>query len=270
MQVDAAPCLARDGGAYDVAQAHHKRTFLIRLAHSGEGIGGFSGLGNGDDQIAAADDGIAVAELCCLLHLGGGIGQILEGIFADQAGVQGSATADEHDAMDLGEVARGAAHAGKHGGAEREVEPPAYRVAQGFRLLVNFLQHEVGEAAFFRCAGIEIELCHGAGDGHVVQVADLDVIGLDDGDVVVVEINHALGVSENGGGIGGDDGFSFTDAEHDRTAPSRGDDETGLAGGNDGDAKGAFDLVQRIAYGLKQISLIVIADQMSEHFRIGL
>ena len=138
VQIDAAAGLAGDGGADDVAQAHHEGAFLVGLAHGGQGVGGFAGLGDGDDQVAAAEDRVAVAELGGLLDFGVDVGQVLEGVFADQAGVQRGAAADEDHAAEFREIARRGAHAGEHRGAEVEIEAAAdgvgaaSRVARGF------------------------------------------------------------------------------------------------------------------------------------------
>ena len=190
--------------------------FWLRLAHGGQGVGGFAGLGDGDDEIAAAEDRIAIAELGGLLDFGVDVGEILERVFADQSGVQRGAAADEDHAVELGEFARRGAHAGEHGGAEVEIEAAADGVGQRVRLLVDFLEHEMFEAALLRGGGVEAELGDLAGDRDVVEIADVDGIRGDDGDVVVVQIDHPLGVGEDGGGVGGDDGFPVADADDDR------------------------------------------------------
>ena len=155
MQIDAAAGLAGDGGADDVAETHHEGAFLVGLAHGGQGVGRFAGLGNGDDQIAAAEDRIAVAELGGLLDFGVDVREILERVFADESGVQRGAAADEDHAVELGQFARRGAHAGEHGGAEVEIETAADGIGQRVRLLVDFLEHEMFEAALFGGGGIE-------------------------------------------------------------------------------------------------------------------
>ena len=131
MEIDAAAGLAGDGGAHHIAETHHEGALLLRLAHGGQGVGRFTGLGNGDDQVAAAEDRIAIAELGGLLDLGVDVREILERIFADEPGVQRGAAADENHPAELREFARRGAHAGKHRGAEIEIEAAADRVGQG-------------------------------------------------------------------------------------------------------------------------------------------
>ncbi len=70
MQVNAAAGLPGNGGTHHVAETHHKGPFLVSLTHGGQGVGRFAGLGNCDDQIAAAEDRVAIAELGGLLDFG--------------------------------------------------------------------------------------------------------------------------------------------------------------------------------------------------------
>ena len=103
-----------------------------------------------------------------------------------------------------------------------------------------------------------------------MEIADVDGVRGDDGDVVVVQIDHPLGVGEDGGRVGSDDGFPVADADDDRAAAAGGDDFVRLAGGQDGDAEGAFHLVERVAHGLEEIALVAVADQVGEHLGVGL
>jgi|GEM_PF-4084911 len=93
---------------------------------------------------------------------------------------------------------------------------------------MDFLEHEVFVATLFGGSSIEAELGDLAVDGDVVQVADVHRVRGDDGDVVVVGVDHALGVRKDRGGIGGDDCFTFAHADDDRAAASGGDDFSGF------------------------------------------
>ena len=103
-----------------------------------------------------------------------------------------------------------------------------------------------------------------------MEVADIDGIGGDNGDVVVVQIDHALGVGDDGGGVGRDDGFALADADDDGTAAAGSDDLVRLAGGKHGDAEGAFDLMERVADGLEKVALVAVSDEVGEDFGVGL
>src|SRR5690606_27849889 len=102
----------------------------VRFAHGGEGVGGFARLGDGDDQVAAADERVAVAELGGLLDFRVDVGEVFECVFADEAGVERGAAADHDNALDFRKVAGRGAHAGEDGGAEVEIEPAADGVGE--------------------------------------------------------------------------------------------------------------------------------------------
>ena len=70
----------------------------------------------------ATDQGIPIAEFGSLLHLGIEVSQILKGKFADLACMQGGPAANEDDALDFSQVARGGPHAGQHGGTVLSIE----------------------------------------------------------------------------------------------------------------------------------------------------
>lgn len=106
MEVDAASGFAGDGGANDVAEAHDESAFLVCFADGCEGVSGFAGLGDGDDEVAAAEDGVAVAEFGGLLDFRVDVGEVFEGVFADESGVEGGAATEEDDAGDFRQVAR--------------------------------------------------------------------------------------------------------------------------------------------------------------------
>src|SRR6478735_12602874 len=114
---------------------------------------------------------------------------------------------------------------------------------------------------FFGGRDFEAEFSDFACDWNVVKIADLDGIGGDDRDVVVVQIDDAPGVGDDRAGIGRDDGFTNADTDDDRTATTGGDDLVGLPGGENGDAEGAVDLMKRVANGLEKIAPVTITDE---------
>src|SRR5690606_1307655 len=146
------------------------------------------------------------------------------------------------------------------GRTEIEIQPAADGVAQGVRLLVDLLEHEVLETAFFRRLGVEPELGDLAGDRNAIEVADLHLVRLDPGDGVVREVDHLAGVGDDRGRVGGDDRFPIPHADDDGAATAGGDDAARLRGGNGGDAEGSLYLVERVADGLEEVALVAISD----------
>ena len=183
--------------------------------------------------------------------------------------MQRCATADDHHAVEVGQIARRSPHAREHRSTEVEIKPPADRIAQGVRLLVDLLQHEMLITTLLRRRGIHAKLGNLARDRHIVEIADIDGLRRDNRDVVVVEIYHPLRVSNDRRSIGRNDRFAIAHTDHDRAATPRGDDATRLARREHGDAKSSFDLMQGIANRLEKIALVAIADQMREHLGVG-
>ena len=135
---------------------------------------------------------------------------------------------------------------------------------------MDFLEHEMLETTLLRRSGIESQFGNLAGDGDVVQIPHVHRFGGDDGDVIVIQIDHPLGVGKNGRGIGSDDSFPIPHPDHDGTAAAGGDDFLRLARREHGDTEGAFHLMQGVANGLEQIALVAIADEVGQHLGIRL
>ena len=78
---------AGNGGSHDVADSEQEGASLPGEVDRGQGVGGFSGLRDGDDHVVGEDDGPAVAELGGVLDLNRYAGEILDDILADESGV---------------------------------------------------------------------------------------------------------------------------------------------------------------------------------------
>ena len=118
--------------------------------------------------------------------------------------------------------------------------------------------------------GVETEFGNTAGDGDVVEIPDVDRIPRDDGDVVVVEVDHPLGVGKDGRGVRGDDRLPVTHTDHDGAAAPRRDDPARLPCGEHRDAESPLHLMQRVAHGLQEIPLVTFPDKVGEDLGVGL
>ena len=70
-------------------------------------------------------------------------------------------------------------------------------VADGPRLLVNFLEHEMLEAALFRHDGVPGDVLHLALDGASLEIAELDSAGSDGRQISVSQKENITGVIQN-------------------------------------------------------------------------
>ncbi len=89
--------LAGNARAHHVHQPDGGGAPLAGFPHRGQGIGGFSRLGNGNDEAVLVNHRIAVAELGGVFDFAGNPGQLLDQVLADKPGVPGSSAPGNHD-----------------------------------------------------------------------------------------------------------------------------------------------------------------------------
>ncbi len=122
------------------------------------------------------------------------------------------------------------AHAAQHG------------VADGARLLKDFLEHEVLVAALFRHDGVPQNVRDLALDGLAVEIGEVHAFRREDGHVAIGEEEHVARVAEDGGHVGGDEVLVFAEADDDGRAVARGDDLVRVGAGDDGEGEDAGEL----------------------------
>ena len=86
-------------------------------------------------------------------------------------------------------------------------------VANGARLLVDFLEHEVLEAALFRHDRVPGDVLHLARHRVAVEVGELHAVGREDGHVAIGQEEDVARVVEDRGDVGGDEVFVVTEAD---------------------------------------------------------
>ncbi|CAB5028393.1 unannotated protein [freshwater metagenome] len=144
------------------------------------------------------------------------------------------------------------------------------RLGDGLRLLVDFLQHVVGELALFGsgCA-------QGAVAGFAMGLVALDVenanaVVADLGYIAFLQEHEAARDGEQGRDVGGDEILVFTDADDDRAAHAGEDDAIRIGLIDHGECIRAFKLGHRGAHGLEHIAqlFLVIVDAMRNHLGV--
>ena len=150
------------------------------------------------------------------------------------------------------------------------------RIADGARLLVDFLEHEVLEAALFRHDRIPGHVLHLARDGLSVEVRELHAVGGNDGHVAVGEEENVPRVMEDGGNVGGHEIFVVAEADYRRRSVARGNDLVRFVSGDHGQRKNAGELLHRLANRIFQRRpmtvgrLRILFDQVGNDFGVGL
>ena len=93
------------------------------------------------------------------------------------------------------------------------------------------------------------------------------------GHFFVFEVDHIFGVLDDGGGVGGDEIFAFTDADDERTRLAGEDQFIGPGDVHDGNGVGADHLIEGDARGFEQVEFLAAAhdlrDEVHEHFGVG-
>ncbi len=110
-------------------------------------------------------------------------------------------------------------------------------VADGARLLVDFLEHEVLVAGLFGLHGVPGDALGFEREGRAVEVGEGDAGGGEDGEFAVGEEVDVAGVVEDAGDVGGEEVFAVADAEHSGRAEAGGDELVGFVGGEDADGE---------------------------------
>ena len=200
-------------------RAKRRVALALRLAQGGQGVGRLARLREGDDDGVAVDGRIAIAELAGVLDLDGNAGELLEQILADQGRVIAGAARRQDDALDLAQLLRVEVQAAEVGAAFVIVEPAAQGVLQRLGLLVDLLEHEVLEVAHIDVARRGLQR-----RGPTASIATrsrsrmLPVFRGQHAHLMIVEIDHLVGIAGQGGRIAGQEALALAEAEHQRAA----------------------------------------------------
>ena len=148
-------------------------------------------------------------------------------VFADHAGVQRGAAAGQNDAADVAQLRRGHVQAAQLGGAFFDAEPAAHRIADRAGLLKDFLEHVVRVIALLDVLGGELDFADRVVAALAGERADLEFVALDRDEIEVVQVNRVARVGDDRAHIAGEKIFVLADAEDERAAAPRADDEIG-------------------------------------------
>src|SRR5262245_41038492 len=152
-------------------------------------------------------------------------------------------------------------------GVERK--PSQNRVADGGWLFVNFLQHEMLEAAFFSKDGIPRDVLELWFALFPAGVKKPNSITSHDRNFVLVKKKDRPCVRNKGGNIGSDEAFAIHAADDNRCSFADGYDLLRIVSRHHRECKQAFQFRERLQDGLFQISPKVLLDQVGDNFRIG-
>src|SRR5437660_5449808 len=120
-------------------------------------------------------------------------------------------------------------------------QPATHRVLNRLRLLEDFLEHEVLEAALFDLIEIPVDAAHALADTACVEIQHLVSVAGEHAHLAVVEVHDLSRVLEDRGDVAGDVELALPESEQQRASLARADDLVRIARRDHSDAIRPFD-----------------------------
>ena len=242
----------------------------LGVAQRRQRVGGLARLRDEDGEIARLERGFAVAEFRRDIDFHRQLGEALEPVFRHQPGIKGGAAGRDRQAFELLPVERQFSRQRNLFGGH--VDVMGERMADHFRLLVDFLGHEVLVVALVDHCAEAVRLDHRALDRAALLVVDLDALARHHRPVAVFQIADGVGERRQRDGVGAEIHLAVAIADGERRALARADHQVVLAGEQEGEREGAAQLLERRGHRLdRRLALLhLLGDQMGDHFGVGL
>ena len=140
------------------------------------------------------------------------------------------------------------------------------------RLLVDLLEHVVGELALLGGVGRQLAQLGRALRGVAVAVEDAHAVAADLGDVALLEEDEVPRHGQQCRHVGGDEVLVLAEADDHRAALARHHDAVGVVLRHDCERVGALELRDGGAHGLEEVArhLEVVVDAVRDHLGVGL
>ena len=148
----------------------------------------------------------------------------------------------------------------------------AHRVTNGFRLFMNFLEHEMLIAALFCCLSIPCDFKYLLGNGLALAISDLDTVLAYNGKFAVPHDVGTACTGDNRGDIRGDIVLPFAEANDQRVVLLCADKHIRVFTAHKCQSIRPFDTTQNLANSCNEIALIYVLQKMNNYFciRFGL
>ena len=164
----------------------------LGVAQGGQGVCGFAGLRDGDEQGVRLHDDLAVAVFARDLDRARDAGDTLQPVAGHHAGVVAGAAGDDLHVAHLGEQLGGLRAERLH-----QYLPIAQATFEGalhdLRLLMDLLEHEVTVLTLVGRLGALVVLHHLALHRLAVDIPDLHAVAVDLGDVALFQVHETIG-----------------------------------------------------------------------------
>ncbi len=244
-------------------------TALFGRPQRRQGVGGFAGLGDADEQRPRRRHSAPVAVFAGHLDRARNA-ELLQPVAGDHSGVIAGAARDDVNAPGLVQHRPGFR-------PKALVQQPALMDAPGQsfgdhgRLLKDFLEHEMAVAALAHCAALLRRVGQRALDDSAGAVVDREALALHLGDVAFFKENEGLRDRSQGEHVRSDEMLFNADAQHQRTAGARRDQAFRVFAANHPQAVSAGELSGRLLHRAQQAAGLAhsLIDQMRDHLGVG-
>ena len=216
---------------------------LARIAQRRQRVGGLARLRNEDRERARIERRLAVAELGGDIDFDRQVREPLEPVSRDHAGVIGGAAGGDRNALERAEIERQLHR--QRDALGHHVEIMRERVADHFRLLVNFLRHEMAMVALVDEHHGRLRLEHVAVHDARRWRRGFRRCRVDDGAVAVLQIAHRVGEGRERDRVRAEIHRVVAEADRERRALAGADQQIFFAGKQEREREGAAQPRQR-------------------------
>ena len=261
---------AGQSAAHHVHDRHNPRSLFLRLTRCGQRVRRLAGLRDRNKQIVFLDQRVAITELTGDIHLHRRAHHLLQQIFPHQPRMPRGAASHDPNPADCGKLFWRQTDIWQIRLAGIIGIPPAHRVEDRLRLLVNFLQHEMRKATLFRRGGIPGDLRQFPFHRASLDVNEMDIRRGHNRQIPLFEIRHITGMGQHRHDVGGDERRMGRCAHDQRAARARRDYRPRFPLRNDGQRITASHVLGRSSHRLSQLHarLEIFVDQVRDHFRV--
>ena len=276
MGVDGSRSFAGDHRAHHVTDGQRLRTFSFGFPLRRDRVRGFARLGDQHGESVGSDDGIAITPLAGVVNFNRNARHALDHELPGLSSVPAGSASGDVDFLRVLEFGFRDLHFVEEDVSGFLRNPSQRGVTHRAGLLVDFLEHEVLEAALFRHDRVPGHVLDLADDGLPVEVGELHAFGRNYGHVAVTEEKQVAGVIKDRRNVGGDEVLVLAQADNGGRAVAGSNNLVGLINcdyrqreyaGQLADCL-ADALFQRWAMTVRGLKKILL-DQVRDHFGVG-
>ena len=203
MGIDHHVGFTRNGRIDHIADGQRTGALVFALSERGQRIRGLARLRNRQDQAVRIERCGAIAEFTAVIDLGRQSGQFLQKKLAHQPGVPGRTARHQGHALDRierGQLVRDFAQRNLAGFLK---DTAAHGIDNSLGLFMDFLQQEMLIAALLGRNRVPGNMAWFALNRPAGEVRDCDALTTHLSHFAVIQKEHAAGIIEQGGNIGG-------------------------------------------------------------------